>query len=102
MKFAHALTITATTLLTAMSVVPALAEMSPADVDRLGKDLTPSGAERAGNKDGTIPAWEGGLTQRRPVGKPEMGSSTHSRMKSFVVVINQQNADQYKDKLSPG
>jgi len=57
MKFAHALTITATTLLTAMSVVPALAEMSPADVDRLGKDLTPSGAERAGNKDGTIPAW---------------------------------------------
>ena len=28
---------------------------------RLGKDLTPVGAEKAGNKDGTIPAWTGGI-----------------------------------------
>jgi len=102
MKFAHALTITATTLLTAMSVVPALAEMSPADVDRLGKDLTPSGAERAGNKDGTIPAWEGGLTQPPAGWKPEMGYVDPFKDEKLVVVINQQNADQYKDKLSPG
>lgn len=34
---------------------------------RLGKDLTPVGAETAGNKDGTIPAWTGGIT-RPPAG----------------------------------
>ena len=29
---------------------------------RLGQDLTPLGGERAGNADGTIPAWTGGIT----------------------------------------
>src|SRR5690606_26066164 len=32
------------------------------DLDRLGRDLTPIGAEAAGNADGTIPPWEGGIT----------------------------------------
>jgi len=36
----------------------------PADqAARLGKDLTPLGAERAGNAAGTIPEWTGGITQ---------------------------------------
>ncbi len=35
----------------------------PEDVAaRLGEDLTPMGSEKAGNADGTIPAWTGGLT----------------------------------------
>ncbi len=29
------------------------------DADRLGKDLTPVGGEKAANKDGSIPAWTG-------------------------------------------
>ncbi len=33
------------------------------DASRLGRDLTPIGAEKAGNADGSIPAWDGGLTQ---------------------------------------
>jgi hypothetical protein len=32
---------------------------SPQEAERLGKDLTPVGAEKAGNKDGSIPAWPG-------------------------------------------
>jgi hypothetical protein len=36
--------------------LPAQAKMSAADAARLGADLTPMGAEKAGNKDGTIPA----------------------------------------------
>ena len=32
---------------------------SPQDVARLGKDLNYAGAEKAGNKEGTIPAWDG-------------------------------------------
>ncbi len=40
----------------------AAAAISQADADRLGRDLTPLGAERAGNAAGTIPAWTGGIT----------------------------------------
>ena len=29
----------------------------------MGKSKTPLGAEKAGNAAGTIPAWEGGITQ---------------------------------------
>ena len=37
--------------------VPAFAKVSQGDVSRLGNDLTPVGAERAGNADGSIPEW---------------------------------------------
>ncbi|MEM6938341.1 MAG: DUF1329 domain-containing protein, partial [Pseudomonadota bacterium] len=40
-----------------------LAGAKPDQVDRLDGDLTPMGSERAGNADGTIPAWEGGITE---------------------------------------
>ncbi|HZP11090.1 MAG TPA: DUF1329 domain-containing protein [Nevskiaceae bacterium] len=45
----------------------AQAGVSAAEAARLGKDLTEVGAERAGNKDGTIPAWVGA-----PSFSPEM------------------------------
>jgi hypothetical protein len=38
------------------------AGVSAEQAARLGKDLTPMGGEQAGNADGTIPAWEGGIT----------------------------------------
>ena len=34
---------------------------SPQDAARLGQDLTPLGGEKAGNADGSIPAWTGGI-----------------------------------------
>jgi hypothetical protein len=37
----------------------AFAKASPEEAARLGKDLTAVGAEKAGNKDGTIPEWVG-------------------------------------------
>ncbi|MEQ9143430.1 MAG: DUF1329 domain-containing protein [Parvibaculaceae bacterium] len=40
---------------------PVLAGVAQSEADRLGADLTPIGAERAGNADGSIPAWDGGL-----------------------------------------
>ena len=49
------------------ATLPATAKVGPEEAARLGKDLTPIGAEKAGNKDGTIPAWEGGIT-RAPSG----------------------------------
>ena len=38
---------------------PAWAELSAADLAKLGTTLTPMGAEKAGNAAGTIPAWDG-------------------------------------------
>ena len=38
-----------------------MAGAAGADPARLGADLTPMGAERAGNAAGTIPAWTGGI-----------------------------------------
>lgn len=42
--------------------VPTLGAISAEEADRLGKDLTPLGGEKAGNEDGTIPEWTGGIT----------------------------------------
>ena len=57
----------------AATAPPASARPSDADVARLGADLTPMGAEKAGNKDGTIPAWEGGLCAPPAGWTPEKG-----------------------------
>ncbi|MEQ8745211.1 DUF1329 domain-containing protein [Pyruvatibacter sp.] len=45
-------------MLTAGAVAAVPADMAK----RLDQDLTPLGSERAGNADGTIPAWTGGLS----------------------------------------
>lgn len=42
-----------------LAAAPALAKVSPEEAARLGKDLTPVGAERAGNAAGTIGEWAG-------------------------------------------
>lgn len=78
------------------------AELSQADADRLGKDLTPNGAEKAGNKDGTIPEWTGGMTKPPAGWKPEMGYTDPFAGEKPLFIITAQNAEQYKDKLSVG
>src|SRR5690348_7669060 len=42
------------------------AEVSEQKALLLKSRLTPTGAERAGNADGSIPAWTGGYTQNAP------------------------------------
>jgi hypothetical protein len=49
-------------LITAILCLPLSAQVGEAEAARLGQDLTPLGAERAGNAAGTIPAWDGGIT----------------------------------------
>ena len=44
-------------------LTPASAQDGERDPMRLGQDLTPVGAERAGNASGTIPEWTGGLSE---------------------------------------
>jgi hypothetical protein len=75
----------------------------PADqAARLGKDLTPLGAEQAGNAAGTIPEWTGGITQP-PAGyvvgmhHPDPFASDQP-----LDVVTPANVDQYRDHLTAG
>jgi hypothetical protein len=81
---------------------PAMAEVSAADAAKLGKSLTPMGAEMAGNASGTIPAWDGGLT-KAVAGYVEGGHYPDPFAADKVLfTIDASSADKYKDNLSPG
>ncbi|BBO27778.1 hypothetical protein AltI4_21660 [Alteromonas sp. I4] len=60
----------AAALTVALSAAPVQAKVSSADAAKLGTELTPLGGEKAGNADGSIPAWNGGLTSA-PAGYSE-------------------------------
>ena len=49
-------------LLFACAATSVSASITADQIARLGADLTPLGAEKAGNPEGTIPAWDGGIT----------------------------------------
>lgn len=85
-------------------VVPfsALAEATAEEIARLGADLTPLGGEKAGNADGTIPAWNGGLTDP-PAGYQEGEHYVDPFAgESPLFTITATNMDQYADKLTEG
>lgn len=68
----------------------------------LGKDLTPLGAIKAGNANGTIPAWTGGVT-KAPAGYKAGGHHVDPFASDKPMFkIDSTNVSQYKDKLSPG
>jgi hypothetical protein len=69
---------------------------------KLKTTLTPMGAERAGNKDGSIPGWDGGYTK-----VPAGYKSGNPRPDFFagekpLFSINAKNVAQYADKLTDG
>ena len=79
----------------------------PADqVARLGKDLTPLGAEKAGNADGSIPAWDGGIKSPADAGFPDFKSGGHHpdpfATDKIAFTITKENMDKYADKLTEG
>jgi hypothetical protein len=93
--------------LSAMSVALVLANsawagMAAADVDRLGKDLTPMGAEKAGNKDGSIPGWDGGIAKAPAGFDPKNGYLDPFAAEKPLYTITAANMGVYKDKLTPG
>lgn len=79
-----------------------LAALTPEEIAKLGKELTPMGAEKAGNADGTIPAWDGGIT------KPPAGYTAGMHHPDpylddqILYTITAANMDQYADQLSEG
>lgn len=78
------------------------AKVSSSEAARLGADLTPMGGEKAGNADGSIPSWEGGITT------PPAGYAAGQfhpdpyAADGPLLTITAANASQYRDLLSPG
>ncbi|MBI2383970.1 MAG: DUF1329 domain-containing protein [Gammaproteobacteria bacterium] len=83
----------------------AVAKVSPQEAARLlpAGDLTPQGAEKAGNAAGTIPAWTGGLTTSPPCYKG-IGTRVCDPFPDDkpLFEIGAANVDKYKANLSDG
>jgi hypothetical protein len=85
-----------------LSGVGASAQVTPQEAQELKTNLTPLGGEKAGNKDGTIPAWTGGMATV-PAGYwqgARRGDPFASEKPQFSITA--QNMDKYADKLSDG
>jgi hypothetical protein len=94
--------LTAGALLLVSISIPAAAEVSAAEAAKLGAELTPLGAEKAGNADGTIPAWDGGIT------KPPAGYTPGEHHRNpfaddqVLFTITAANMAEHAAKLTPG
>jgi hypothetical protein len=81
----------------------AWAELTPQEIARLGgPELTPVGAQRAGNADGTIPEWKGGITTPPPGWEPGKDRIDVFADDKVLFTIDASNVDKYADKLTPG
>ncbi len=80
----------------------AFAGAKPDEVHRLSEDLTPMGSERAGNAEGTIPAWTGGITTPPPEYKPGDHHQNPFPEDKPLFRITGANYQDYADKLSVG
>ncbi len=79
-----------------------MAAVSPDEAAKLGNTLTPLGAEMAGNADGTIPAWTGGLPKNAGTVDARGFLQDPFASEKPLFVITAENVEQYKDKLTPG
>ncbi|CAN7492674.1 DUF1329 domain-containing protein [Pseudomonas umsongensis] len=79
-----------------------MAAVSEQEAAQLGTSLTPLGAQKEGNADKSIPAWDGGLKPgAAPVdAKGFLGDPFKNEKPLFTITAA--NAQQYKDKLTPG
>jgi hypothetical protein len=89
--------------LASVSAGSALAAVSPEEAARLGKDLTPMGAEMAGNADGSIPPWNPEGTQA----PPNFVAGSDNYVDPYpdeqpLYTINGSNWQDYADVLTPG
>ncbi len=89
-------------VLVAGASIPAWAELSPEEIAKLGNELTPLGAIKAGNADGTIPAWTGGITSPPAGYVPGEHYVNPFADDKILFTITSTNMDQYADKLTVG
>ena len=91
-----------TILLLAIASQFAGAAVTPEEAAKLKSELTPVGAEKAGNKEGTIPAWDGGYTTVWPGYRSGQPRPDPFEAEKPRLTITAQNMQQYADQLSEG
>lgn len=98
MKFHNILSLVAIGLAT-----PAFAAVTAEEAKQLGTTLTPFGAVKAANADGSIPAYTGGLTKAPEGFKPDSGFWTDPfKDEKPVLRIDSKNMAQHAALLSEG
>jgi hypothetical protein len=86
-----------------VAAMAAFAGSSEDEIARLGgPELTPVGAERAGNAEGTIPEWTGGVTKPPPGWQPGQKRIDTFADDKVLFSIDASNVDRHADKLTPG
>ena len=86
----------------ALSSNGAMAKSSAEDSAKLGNELTPMGAVKAANKDGSIPEWTGGITKAPAgynVGDHHLDPYPDDKVQYSITA---KNVADYKNLLTPG
>ena len=89
-------------LVLAATATVSLAKISPEEAAKLGAELTPLGAVKAGNEAGTIPAWDGGIKSPPAGYSPGDHHPDPYASEQVLFTITGANMSQYADKLTPG
>lgn len=79
-----------------------LAAVPEQEAQRLQSELTPLGAERQGNAEGTIPAWDGGYTLVDEEYQPGQGRKDPFADEQSSFSIDLSNYQEYEQYLSDG
>jgi len=80
----------------------AQAAATPEEIAQIGTKYLPWGAEKAGNKEGTIPEWKGPVKAANYDPKVPGARPDPFADEKPLFSIDGKNADQYADKLSEG
>jgi len=78
------------------------AAVTEQEAARLATELTPVGAERAGNAAGTIPAWTGGISRPPADYRPGRWHPDPFAADELQLTIDAGNAEQYVEHLTDG
>ncbi|WP_447795555.1 DUF1329 domain-containing protein [Pseudomonas farris] len=85
----------------ALLATSVMAAVSPKEAAQLGTTLTPLGAQKEANADGSIPAWTGGLpSNAASVTNGFLGDPFEGEQPLFTITAT--NAEQHSDKLTVG
>lgn len=85
-----------------VSSFPAAGAVTPDEAAKLGKELTPIGAEASGNAAGTIPAWTPLKQGSAETLKGEYTADAKIDAEKPLFTITKANVDQYADQLTAG
>ena len=88
--------------LSALALLLGSAAWAAGPVDRLGRDLTPAGGEVAGNRDNTIPAWEGEIAPLPGWSQGKVRADYWKyKAEKPLFSIDAGNVDKYAARLAP-